>query len=401
MRTFARALLGSALFTATLAATGSSRADVTVYQSAESGFELNLYGWVQPRFTVQQSDDRPIINLHPNPAFTVQRARLGTVAKLGEWGRAQVEVDFSKETANPLDAYVVFSPIHEKVASLNIQFGQFRVPFSRQNLIPSIGLQLSDMAYFVRQSFIVDRDIGGMLWGDLFDGRARWSAGIFNGNDPGKGQTQNSDPYFLWAARLEASPFGRAPRYEGDLRPLDEQKKFIVTAAASAMRNRLDDKHFNRNYFGADLAAYWRGASLYGEFYYHVDVPVFTTGPNAAAEVKQLGWNIQAGYFPPLPWVKEHLELVGRVEYIDPNIDVKKPTNDNGARDLDQSNPTWGFMGFLFGGNVFLNHEHTFKLQANYEIRNETKPCLAGQSGSKCTGAIANNLFVVQATAGF
>src|SRR5262245_58023398 len=54
-------------------------------------FNLDLYGWIQPRFTVQQADDRPTVNLHPNPAFTVQRARLGTVASLGRWAKAQLE----------------------------------------------------------------------------------------------------------------------------------------------------------------------------------------------------------------------------------------------------------------------------------------------------------------------
>lgn len=388
--------------TGILAAARPASAEVTVFETKKRwDFKVDLYGWVQPRFTYQEADERPQIDLHPNPAFTVQRARLGARAWLGKWARTQIEVDFAREVSNPIDAFVVFSPLHEPIASVNLQIGQFRVPFSRQNLLQSRNLQLPDLAYFVNSRFIVDRDIGAMLWGDLFDRRGYWAVGVFNGNEPGRGQTQNSDRYFLFAGRLEISPLGAPPRFEGDMRPLEEQRRPVVTLGGSAMRNRFEDKHFLRSYVGADLGAWWYGASIYGEVYYHVDEPLITSGPNATTMVKQLGWNVQAGYFLPLPWVREHVEIVGRIQRIDPNIGVTQPANDNGARDLDQSNPTWGYMGFVLGANVFLNHDHDFKLQASYEIRNETKRCLEGQSGDGCTGYIDNNLFVVQATAGF
>jgi hypothetical protein len=360
---------------------------------------LSLYGWVQPRFTSQQSDERPGVNLSPNPAFTVQRARLGTIARLGKWGRAQFEIDVAKEFTQALDAFVVLTPIDEEWATLNLQFGQFRVPFSRQNLLPSRTFQLPDVAYFVAPKFLVDRDIGAMVSSELFKKRAKVSAGVFNGNDPGRGQAINSDPYFLFAARVEASPLGPAPRFEGDVRPLDERQNFLFTVGGGAMRTRFEDKHFYRSYYGVDAAAWWRGASIYGEFYYHTDDPIVATG--ASASVKQIGVNGQVGYFPPIPWVEEHLELVGRVEYIDPNVSVKQPASDSGSRELDGANPTWGYLGLVFGGNLFFDRGHDLKVQATYEIRNETKACLAGQSGAQCAGAIANNLFITQITAGF
>lgn len=397
-----RSLASSLLCLAALTAASPASAEVTVFESDKVvPLAVSLYGWVTPRFTYQESDDRPIINLHPNPAFTVQRARLGAAARAGKWARVQVEFELGREIAQPIDAFVVLSPLHLDVASINLQLGQFRVPFSRQNLIQGMGLQLPDAAYWVRPNFIVDRDIGGTLWGELFDGRARWDVGIFNGNDPGRGQTLNSDRYFLFAGRVEASPLGRPPRFEGDLRPLEEQAHPRITIGAGAMRNRLEDKHFNRTYVGADLGLWWRGASIYGELYYHVDQPTETTGPNASARVKQIGWNVQAGYFLPVPWVKEHLEIVARAEHLDPNVDVKQPANDNGARDLDASNPTWGFMGFQFGLNYYLFHSHALKAQLVYEIRNETKRCLEGQADPNCTGAIKNNQLVAQVTAGF
>ncbi len=377
-------------------------ADVTVFDApAVADFKLDLYGWVQPRFTYQQQDNRPGVNFDPNPAFTVERARLGTIASMGPWARAQVEVDFSGAYAVPFDAYVVLSPIHEDIASLNLTVGQFRVPFSRQNLLPSVGYQFPDVAYFVAPAFLVDRDIGAMVWSDLFEKRVRLSLGVFDGNNPAKGATVKTDPDFLYAARLEVSPFGPAPRFEGDVRPLGAQHRFILTMAGSVMKHQADELNFVRNYAGADLAAYWEGASLYGEFYFHTDVPMPVPGQMLGLRVRQLGWNVQAGYFPPLPWVREHLEAVARVEFFDPATDVLHPQNDSGARDLNQANPTWGYLGYVFGANYFLNHKHTLKAQATYEIRNETKQCLIGQTLPNCTGYIANNLFVAQITAGF
>jgi hypothetical protein len=395
--------LGFALGLAIAAGTAAAHADVTVYTAPPDKVDLrlDLYGFLQPRFQWQESDNRPTVDLHPTPAFLIQRARLGTVGYFGKFARVQFEIDVAHETSDPLDLYLVVTPINEPMVVLGLQAGQFRVPFSRQNLLSSMNLQFADVAYFVASQFIVDRDIGAQIFGDLFRERVRWYVGMFNGNDPAKGVTVNSDPYFLFAGRIELSPLGPVPRFEGDLRSTEDRHRFVFTVDGSAMRNHFDDKHVTRSYVGADTALYWEGASLYSEFFYHVDQPLFKTGPNATTEVRQIGWNVQAGYFPPIRWVKDHVEAVARVEYIDPDIEVKKPTNDSGSRELTGANPTWGYTGYLFGANLFYDYGHRLKLQGNYEIRNENKPCLLGQTGSQCTGAIKNNLFVLQLSGGF
>jgi hypothetical protein len=376
-------------------------ADVAVFQTPKlGGVEVDLYGWIQPRLTVPQQDDRPAVDYKPNPAFTIQRARFGTYALIGQWGRVQFETDFAQTNPRPLDLFVVLSPLRGPIATLNFQFGQFRVPISRQNLTSSVGYQLPDTAYWVAPNFIIDRDIGASVWGELFDGRAKWTVGVFNGNDPGIGQPTNADAYFMGAARFEISPLGRPPGFEGDLRPPGERHRPLVTVGASAMRNHFDSKQFDRRYLGADLGAWWEGASLYAEVFYHVDLPL-AGGTDVASRVRQLGYNVQAGYFLPLPWVREHVELVGRVESFDPALDVTQPTNDSGARDLNQANPTWGYRGFIVGANYFVTGTHYLKAQVSYEVRNETKPCLAGQMEPNCTGFIKNNVFVAQVTAGF
>ncbi len=167
------------------------------------------------------------------------------------------------------------------------------------------------------------------------------------------------------------------------------------------MRNHQQDKYYERTYLGADLGFWWEGFSLYAEYYHRLDkaaldAPTGQIPPEIHAE----GVNAQIGYFPPLPIAREHLEVVFRFERFDPN-ETTRPSNDSGERDLDQSNPTWGYMGFVFGLNAFADRGHNLKLQTSYEVRNETTRCLVGQTGAGCTGYIKNNLFLLQATAAF
>ena len=400
---------------AALALPRTSRADVRVFTNPDPAADtlrsLDLYGWVQPRFSWQQTDTRPEVNLQPHPSFTLRRARLGGVAKVNEWLRAQFELELSVGV-ELYDAFLVAQPLPEIGASA----GQMRVPFSRQNMMSSRALQFPDMAYFIAPKFVVDRDIGAMLQGKAWDGKVSYAAGVFNGNDPGRNQRDNNDDYLLFAARVEATPFAPVPRFEGDLRSDDDRKKPALNVGVGAMHNRLEDKHFNRTYLGADLAFYFRGASLYAELYGRRDADdsgaptcsagspgwVFHDDTTAGRTcVTAVGWNVQAGYFPDLPFARDHVELALRVQRFDPVREVDKPQI--GERELEGTNPTWGYQGTTIGLNLYARRAHDAKLQASYEIRNETKACLEGQGDGThaCTGHIRNNLFLLQATAAF
>jgi hypothetical protein len=378
--------------------TAPAAADVTVFEAPSVGdFSLDLYGWIQPRFTWQQND----VNFNPTPGFSLQRLRLGTIARTGPWAEARVEVDYSGVSPKLIDGYVTLSPIHEKQASLNLTAGYFRVPISRQNLLPSVGYQLADTAYFVNPAFLVDRDLGAKLWTELLDKRIKVEVGMWDSNSSGAGQQGNTNTTFLYGARLEVAPFGPAPRFEGDLRPLGLQHRPIVALGASGMLCKYDNTGYYQKWAGGDLAAYWEGASLYAEIFYNVSDGYAVNGNPAPSAITQFGWNVQAGYFPPVPWVREHLEVAARVEFFDPYTQITAP--DPGAVQLSATHPEQGYMGYLFGLNYFLNHKHTLKAQVSYEIRDQTKQCLQGQSLAKndCTGYYADNLFITQITAGF
>lgn len=359
---------------------------------------IDLFAWIQPRFTHQQRDTRPGVSFEPNPAFTVTRARLGLKSEVTDYARAVMEIEIAGQQPTPLlDAYLVLHPIPEA----QLWVGQMRVPFSRQNLIQSTGYQFPDVAYFVTPKYLVDRDMGAMAHGSVFDDRARYFVGVFNGNEPGRGLTQNQDRYFLTAMRLEVSPLGKVIRTESDLRSPEERRQLRFTVGGGAMQNRASDKNLKKQWVGGDLAAYFRGASLYAEVYRRVDTPI--DAAKAGVKVTATGLNVQVGYFAPIGWVERHVEVVARFQTFDPFTQTKHPPNaDPSERDLDSTgNPSWGYRGFVGGVNVFPNERNDVVFQASYEVRNETKPCLVGQSGATCTGTIKNNLFVAQATFAF
>jgi len=401
------------VFAAALAAEPAA-ADVRVVDTEVKGTRVavDLFGFAAPRFAVSENDNRPQVNYTPNPAFTLNRARLGVIGTVSNRAELHFEMELGRDFAQGIDAYIEGYPLVHPMATVGIRLGQFRVPFSRQNLISSGALQFPDAAYFVTSKYVVDRDIGAMAIGKFWNERIRLSGGVFNGNEPGRGQTLNADAFFLYAARLEVAPFGAPPRFEGDLRTGDARHKPSLLVGGGFMLNTLEAKHYERLYVGGDVSVWFEGASLYAEIYRRTDRPncaddaskgpLCPTGTSAPAPITAEGFNIQAGYFPHLPWIHEHVEVIARVERLDPYVEVTQPGADAGERDLDQSNPTWGYMGYVFGLNLFpLSWGHGLKLQGSYEIRNELKRCLQGQSGSGCTGYINNNLFLLQGTVGF
>lgn len=388
---------------------------------------VDLFAFVQPRFSYEQHDTRnPNLTWEPAPGFQVRRARLGAITGLTTWASMIFELELAGEQVRSLDAFARFSPIPEAQFSV----GQLRVPFSRQNLLPSRAWQLPDPAFFVAPKFLVDRDQGGMLHGDILDGRVRYFAGVFNGF--GAGQQENVDPYFMIAGRLEVAPLGKLPNFESDVRPLPDRKEPRIGVGGGGMINCLESDDLKRTYLGADLAGYWHGVSLYAEVYSRKDrgldvvdspsgrsgssllgicerAPKATDTPDTIEQVqaKAEGYNIQLAGFLPLDWFEEHIELVARHQYIDPNTKVENPD----GYDIDATNPTQGFRSFEFGLNWFIDGlradylhpggAHNAKVQISYEIRNEVKECMTGQEQPNCTGFIKNNVLLVQATGGF
>jgi len=337
---------------------------------------LDVYGWTQPRFTYEVDDARPV--------FSLPQTRLGLIGGFGKWGWVQTEInlgtiDTSMRFSPPelLDAYGVFTPYRSRVVGIDVTFGKFRVPFSRQGLIQPVGLQLPDTASFVKPAWTGGRPLGAMLGVDFWDRKIRLTAGAFSVI------AFSEEPLLLYAGRLEIQPLGPAPRFEGDVRAVGLRRRPALSIGASAMKSRNDlpkpvpgqePGTFDKIALGADLGVWYAGASLYGELLFAEDRSVQTP----SSVTRSLGLNVQAGYFPPLPFMREHVEIVGRVERLESR--TERPLSAPQIRET--TTLTWSA-----GLNFFVDRGHLLKMQIFYQ-------------GDQYTDDRDDTL-ILQATAGF
>lgn len=385
-------------------ASATANAQVTVYEKAspddpEDVRKLALFGFLQPRFTFQQKDTRdPKNKVENSPGFSFRRARFGAVARVDKVATLQTELELVTASVLGIDAFARLHPLPE----LQFTVGQFRVPFSRQNLIQGFSHQMPDPAYWVDPKFVVDRDIGAQVGGEILDARATYALAVMNGDGPRI--DKNLDDNFLLAGRVEVSPLGRFTRYEGDVRSDEDRKKPLFYVGGGSMYNRVKSTRYKRFYVGADASFLFHGFSLYTEFYRRQDTPEDDAArASGVTKVTALGFNVQAGFFPPVTYARDHVEVAVRFQQFDPNQETKEP---GGGDDLTISNPTQGFRGLGFGLNWYAHRGHGAKVQTFYELRNELKQCLAGQrtaegSTAACTGFVKNDVFILQATASF
>jgi len=163
-----------------------------------SGEEKNLIldwsNYIQAQFTHTTKN---------TDSFGIRRARLKLKGEISDLILFQLQVDPLKSPIL-LDAQINmrFSPY------ANLRFGQFKVPFSLENLTSSSSLD------FINRSLVVEklcpgrdigasgRDIGISIYGDA--AKIKYSFGIFNGS--GINRLDNND-YKDLSGRLVYSPF--------------------------------------------------------------------------------------------------------------------------------------------------------------------------------------------------
>lgn len=164
----------------------------------KSGEEKNLIldwsGYIQAQFTHTTKD---------TDSFGIRRARLKLKGEISDLILFQLQVDPLKSPIL-LDAQINmrFSPL------ANLRFGQFKVPFSLENLTSSSSLD------FINRSLVVEklcpgrdigasgRDIGISIYGDA--AKIEYSLGLFNGS--GINRLDNNG-YKDLSGRLVYSPF--------------------------------------------------------------------------------------------------------------------------------------------------------------------------------------------------
>jgi phosphate-selective porin len=279
----------------------------------------------------------------------------------------RVQADLAKSgTAQMLDdAWINYRFIDEA----QLQAGQFKMPFSRGELISDGALQFVDRANAV-DAFKPSYDIGAMVQGRAVGGKFTYNAGLFNGTGQGGTRKTNSG---AWAARVVFNLFGEMRYSESDLEntpnPLlslgagyfantlkrNGNAAFLDTTTSSppyagtagwlgkaAANTTIFDntERVDVGTYGFDMAFKWRGLSAQGEYFGGK-----AEGQNLGRTVHSRGYYGQAGYFV-LP---KRLEVAARYSCVDPNRENAQ----------DRQIEVTGAVSYYFQG-------HNLKLQSDY-----------------------------------
>ena len=309
-------------------------ADVTVSVDAPGGgvtlksgeTVLNFGAWGQFRWT---GDDREDFDGDSSgsgvgqedgfsSSFSIPRIRLylqGTVYR--SWIGYKFEYEFSNtntDGANKVkDAYAEVT----KLPMLAVRIGQYKVPFSLQEITSDQRMQFIERA-ITNPKFASGRDQGLMLWGATKEKRFGYQAAVFNGGGEGRNQ---DDEQLMGVARVWTAPFGEYKLSEG---PLENTDRFVLlagaayrtgeasrgTATAGVVENVDDESAWN-----AETAVrFWRlfGTAEYFQMTDEVDNPVDTPA------VHSRGYHAQLGFLA----IPKRLEIAVRYAEINPDTDV-------------------------------------------------------------------------------
>jgi phosphate-selective porin OprO and OprP len=263
--------------------------------------QLNLSNRVQIRYIHEDPE-----GVDSRDSFRMRRVR----TKLDGWiynRNLLYELQMDWTDSNSLqDANIVyrFTP------AFNIKAGQFKVPFSRQQLTSSGSQQFVDRS-IVSANFDRGRDIGVQLAGFGLDRRLEWRAGAFNG--AGRTTTVNNNDALQYNARLMYQPWGEVRYSESDFESSDRP---LLAVAVGFQDHNLhgatagNDLHHTT--LSTDIALKYRGVFAFVEYFGRDNDPEI--GPSFDSS----GLHGQIGYFV----IPRKLELAGRWARLDPNDDI-------------------------------------------------------------------------------
>ncbi len=295
---------------------------------------VSVGGYLQPQFRLRQNSPAQ----GDQDGFKFARARLIFV---GQTHAGNLDLSATVETElqpqfSMLDAYATVSRVFGKSerdkkalpGKISLDVGQMRTPISRQQMLSDSRIAFVDKAQLA--TIAPDRDLGVRLILAPPALPVRVLLGAFNGE--GKNQVENINESYLYAARLELSPFGRdAALAEGAFGGK------VLTLGLSYGHNKLSSMangHEKRTYLGADLFGSFKGLSA--AFEYLVVKYDFDGGDPAMQQpaYKANGWAAQLNYLLPVklpPYKQSRFELGVRVEEIDRNdlIPISQPGDPN------------------------------------------------------------------------
>jgi phosphate-selective porin OprO and OprP len=306
--------------------------------------QMQLTGYTQVRFQSLQEKGK-------KDGFDIRRARLDLKGSASPWFSYRVQADLAS-SPKLIDAYGEI-----KLSEyFTITAGQFKVPFSLENLVSSNKLEMIDRSQVVealvaRGKDVIGnqngRDIGIQAGGTLLKIKdasiIEYRIGVFNGSGINVLDTANKSKDV--AVRLVVNPIKGLSFGSSYYNGYDKAIKPDVPGK-SQVRNRLG---FEASYVTTTI-------SLKGEYISGKD-----------GKTKRSGYYIQAGYFV----VPQKLQLLAKYDVYDPNTSTDNNISTN----------------YVFGANY--NFNSWSRLQAFYTIRKEEGP------------AVSNDYFAVQYQIGF
>jgi hypothetical protein len=372
-----------ALASATLVCSAAPAAAIEIFESEDENTRVALTGFFQPYYQFVQDLCVETIdpatgetqctgsNRQATSGFGMTRGRLGVEGDVFGFSSFKFEIESIPQLV------LLEAQMNTRIVpGLTWRIGRYRIPYSGQELVSESRLAM-DRAEIIRAT--PGRQLGTSLRFELAEfvdalpsGFLNFEFGVFNGeSDKARQPVNNIDDAYLYGGRLEISPFGApSSRLEGDLRPWDERSRPILHVGGGFASNVDQTANFEESVFGGDLTLRWYGAFLYGEYMRrNRNFRVADSGVDQFAE----GWNVQAGLMIPAPYLRNHLEVVARVEYFDPESAAREEDEDSIVPRGPGGGPATqlrlqGQYNYVAGLNWYFRG-HDFKIQANYTHR--------------------------------
>lgn len=268
------------------------------------------------------------------------------------------------------DAYFNYDLTKGKKA-FRLQFGQFKVPFGRQEMTSSFNQTFVDRS-IVSGEYERGRDLGFQVDGLLAGNKIEYRAGIFNGraSNTGRNQTLNDNDKYQYDARLMWQPFGDVKYSESDFESVDKPLLAIAggyesldlgntipqpaatvpplppatpLARISACPCAAGD--YKWTMFGTDVVFKFKGFSLMGEYFNREIKPSDAATPGSPT-FNSNAYHVQAAY---LLNKKRTWEVAFRYALLDPTDVV----GDNDRTEIG-------------GGINWFYNKHFAKIQADW-----------------------------------
>ena len=182
-----------------------------IYEQIKEHFKIG--GWVDAQYSFDQNSDGS-----KSSVMMIRRARLDFKGNLSKWVDFRLQADFAP-SPRLIDGYVKVN----FCKFIQLQVGQFKIPFSLENKLSPLDLELTENAQVISalsgykdvtgiSSYANGREIGLMLTGTLASAEVQgekipilqYGVGVFGGNGINV-KTDNMAKDF--SARIEFFPF--------------------------------------------------------------------------------------------------------------------------------------------------------------------------------------------------